>query len=311
MAVTATNAQPARSPAEGGPPARQTTNRIPQPADDHLQARTRRGDRLVRQTTTASVVLLAAIAAAVSYRHMHTLVLRHGEAAWTAALLPLSVDGMIAASSMALLADSRHGSRGGALPWALLVIGSAASLAANVAVAEPTLIGRLIAAWPSCALIGSYELLMRQIRQSARQRPAAASAYAPKTPSPAADTDAEGPPAPPATATAVPAHASAASRRATTRQAATCGTGRASAPSDPHASAEGARPRQRRQTADLRLRAWQWALANRDAHGQLPAGKVIAAQFGRKERWGRLVKKAGLAGSLGFPNEPAEQSRAA
>jgi hypothetical protein len=36
-----------------------------------------------------------------------------------------------------------------------------ASLAANVAVAEPTAIGRVIAAWPSFALIGSYELLMR------------------------------------------------------------------------------------------------------------------------------------------------------
>jgi hypothetical protein len=31
---------------------------------------------------------------------------------------------------------------GGALPWALLVAGSVASLAANVAVAEPTLTGR-------------------------------------------------------------------------------------------------------------------------------------------------------------------------
>jgi len=33
----------------------------------------------------------------------------------------------------------------------LLVAGSIASLAANVAVAEPSLIGRIIAAWPSFA----------------------------------------------------------------------------------------------------------------------------------------------------------------
>lgn len=72
-----------------------------------------RGDRLVRWTTTTSVMLLAAIAAIVSYRHMHTLVVRHGETPWTAAVLPLSVDGMIAASSMALLADSRNGRRSG------------------------------------------------------------------------------------------------------------------------------------------------------------------------------------------------------
>lgn len=60
--------------------------------------------------------------------------------------------------------EARRAGRSGLLPWTLLVLGSAASLAANVAVAEPSVVGRLIAAWPSCALIGAYELLMRQIR---------------------------------------------------------------------------------------------------------------------------------------------------
>ena len=67
-------------------------------------------------TTTASVLMLAGIAAVVSYRHMHTLTLAHGESRWTAALIPLSVDGMIVASSMTLLADSRTGQHGGV--WA-------------------------------------------------------------------------------------------------------------------------------------------------------------------------------------------------
>ncbi|WP_308198416.1 DUF2637 domain-containing protein [Actinomadura terrae] len=119
-------------------------------------------DRAIRWTTTISVVVLAGIAAVLSYKHMYMLVRQYGETSWTAALLPVSVDGMIAVSSMTLLADSRQGRRSGLLPWALLVTGSTASLAANVAVAEPSLVGRLIAAWPSAALIGSYELLMRQ-----------------------------------------------------------------------------------------------------------------------------------------------------
>jgi hypothetical protein len=79
----------------------------------------------------------------------------------------MSVDGMIVAASTTLLADSRIGGRGGFLPWALPVASSAASLAANVAVGEPTTIGRVIAAWPSFALIASYELLMRQVRSAA------------------------------------------------------------------------------------------------------------------------------------------------
>jgi hypothetical protein len=84
-----------------------------------------------------------------------------------AALTPLSVDGMIVAASTTLLAESRSGKPGGFLPWALLAIGSVASLAANVAVAEPTAAGRVIAAWPSFALIAAYELLMRQVRRAA------------------------------------------------------------------------------------------------------------------------------------------------
>src|SRR6266516_68194 len=117
-------------------------------------------DRWIRWTTTGCVALLALIAGTVSYLHMHMLVELHGQPGWVAALTPLSVDGMIVAASTTLLADSRAGGRGGVLPWALLVVGSVASLAANVAVAEPTLIGRVIAAWPSFALT-------RQVRGSA------------------------------------------------------------------------------------------------------------------------------------------------
>jgi hypothetical protein len=126
-----------------------------------------RGDRWIRRTTTGCVAMLALIAATVSYLHMHMLVELHGQPGWVAALTPFSVDGMIVAASTSLLADSRSGNRGGFLPWALLVVGSVASLAANVAVAEPTAVGRVIAAWPSFALIGSYEMLMRQVRRSA------------------------------------------------------------------------------------------------------------------------------------------------
>jgi hypothetical protein len=124
-----------------------------------------------------SVVLLAAIAGVVSYGHMHVLALEHGQGSWASAMIPLSVDGMIVASSMSLLLDSRLGHRGGILRWVLLMIGALGSLAANIAVAEPSLAGRVIAAWPSFALTASYELLMRQARQSAAA-PAAPAAEA-------------------------------------------------------------------------------------------------------------------------------------
>src|SRR5690606_20051649 len=117
------------------------------------------------RATIAAVLMLAGIAAVVSYSHMFELAQRHGEPVWRAALFPLSVDGMIVASSMTLLADARQGRRGGLLPWTLLVLGSLASLAANVAVADPTAWSRIIHAWPSFALMGAYELLMRELRR--------------------------------------------------------------------------------------------------------------------------------------------------
>jgi hypothetical protein len=125
-----------------------------------------RAVRRIHCTTITEVLLLAAIAAVVSFRHMHELCLRHGEDRLAAVLIPLAVDGTIVVASMSIPLANRYGSRGGFLAWAMLLVGSLASLGANIAVAEPSLIGRVIAAWPSAALIGSYELLMSQIRRA-------------------------------------------------------------------------------------------------------------------------------------------------
>jgi hypothetical protein len=48
----------------------------------------------------------------------------------------------------------------------------------------------------------------------------------------------------------------------------------------------------------LRLQAWRWARANQASDGSLPSSKTIARQYGRHERWGRLVKQAGLTGTF-------------
>ncbi|WP_275041572.1 hypothetical protein [Nocardiopsis chromatogenes] len=50
----------------------------------------------------------------------------------------------------------------------MLILGSLASLAANVAVAEPTVWSAVIHAWPSFALAGAFELLMREFRTAAK-----------------------------------------------------------------------------------------------------------------------------------------------
>ena len=54
---------------------------------------------------------------------------------------------------------------------------------------------------------------------------------------------------------------------------------------------------------DLQRQAWQWALAHRAEDGSLPSGREIARQYGRHERWGRLVKRSGVAGELASGSE--------
>ncbi|MEU3233422.1 DUF2637 domain-containing protein [Nocardiopsis alba] len=71
--------------------------------------------RWSRVVTIAAVLMLAGIAAVVSYSHMYELALRHDEPPWRAALFPLSVDGMIVGASMTLLSDARHGRKGGVI----------------------------------------------------------------------------------------------------------------------------------------------------------------------------------------------------
>jgi hypothetical protein len=94
---------------------------------------------------------------------MRVLALFAGEG-WRSWLLPLSVDGPAVAASMTMFVRRRAGLRAGALAWLALLLGLGASLAANVAAAEPTVQGRLVAAWPPLGLLLAYELLMQQVK---------------------------------------------------------------------------------------------------------------------------------------------------
>ncbi|TYK51072.1 DUF2637 domain-containing protein [Actinomadura decatromicini] len=276
-----------------------------------LNAKPSVADKVIRGTSTLSVIILAGIAAVISYRHMYHLVFRYEEGSWTAALLPISVDGIIAVASMSLLVDSRQGRRSGLLPWTLLVLGSAASLAANGAVAEPSVVGRSIAAWPSCALIGAYELLMRQVRNGSQRESSAVSYRSPHRAAEKADAS-------------YWSHASLTKEEDASYDALMSQGNPPDGPYDAQTSgaasfirnayevsggedpgeAKRAHPRRGRPVSGLQRQAWQWALAHRTAAGELPSGKTIEERFGRRERWGRLVKQAGATGRLDLAVTP-------
>ncbi|HMG43928.1 MAG TPA: DUF2637 domain-containing protein [Acidimicrobiales bacterium] len=114
----------------------------------------------LRWLATVAVVLVAGVAAATSYEHQHELLLMVGETGWRARLLPLSVDGLMVAASLCLLVRRNTG-KPARLAWLGLVLGGVVSVAANIATAEPTIVGRLVAAWPPIAFALAYELLMQ------------------------------------------------------------------------------------------------------------------------------------------------------
>ena len=115
--------------------------------------------RAIRLTAGTAVAALAVIAGAVSYAHMKVLAERHGETGWRAHAFPLSVDGIETVASLVLLADRRVGRRSSWLVWAALAAGTAASMAANVAVGATDPVGRVVAGWPAFALLVAIKLL--------------------------------------------------------------------------------------------------------------------------------------------------------
>lgn len=123
-------------------------------------------ERMVQRISIGAVLLVALVAAVISYCHLRDLALEHGEG-WRAGLIPLSIDGMLVATTSAIVGQRRQGRPAGWVPWLGLILGIVASLLGNVAGAHSDLIARLIAAWPPVALAVAIETLVIILRGSA------------------------------------------------------------------------------------------------------------------------------------------------
>src|SRR5271157_6262060 len=122
-------------------------------------------DRAIRLSTAVAVLAVAGIAAYVSYWHAYAVVRAHGESGITARLEPVTIDGLVYASSMVVLYAARHRVPVPCLARWLLGLGIAATLTANMAQAwSHGPVGAAVAAWPAVSLVGSYELLVWLIR---------------------------------------------------------------------------------------------------------------------------------------------------
>lgn len=120
-----------------------------------------------RVLTAAAVLVVAAIAAVVSYVHIEHLAVVNGQTPLAALLLPLSIDGAVAAASMVMLRAARAGLPPPGLARFMLGLSVAATLAANLAYGLPHgAPGALISGWPAVAFIGSVEMVIGMVRRA-------------------------------------------------------------------------------------------------------------------------------------------------
>ena len=122
------------------------------------------------------IALVALVAGTVSYSHIVNLGLRTGQSPVDAHLLPLAVDGLIAAGSVILAAGSWLG-------WLGVIPGVGATLFANLESGLPHgQLAAIVATWPAVAFTMASFMLERWLRSQVSD-----------TGRPTAPTDAVGP----------------------------------------------------------------------------------------------------------------------
>lgn len=127
---------------------------------DPMKTRT---DKTLLILTALFVAGLAFVAGAISFAHMRELAHHHDQTGWKAYAFPISVDGLEIVASLYLVAQRRAGRPTGWIPWVALIVGTAASLAANVAVGGADPIGKALAGWPALSMLIAVKLLFAMI----------------------------------------------------------------------------------------------------------------------------------------------------
>jgi Protein of unknown function (DUF2637) len=123
------------------------------------------GIRLARNVSAATVALISAWS---SYSHTVHVALACGERPEVAYALPFSVDGMLIVATIVMVDDRRRHASVRPIARLAFAAGVAASVAANVAAAHPSLGARAVNAWPALALLLVVEMLARPGAPEAR-----------------------------------------------------------------------------------------------------------------------------------------------
>jgi hypothetical protein len=120
----------------------------------------------------AAAFIVAGVAGAASFEHIASVAIAAGERPWVGYTLPLAIDGLIVVGVAALLEDKRHGRTGRMSARLAVAVGVLATLAANIASAQPTWTARLVAVAAPISFLLSIEVLTRSGRPAKHPNPA-------------------------------------------------------------------------------------------------------------------------------------------
>jgi len=154
---------------------------------------------------SAPVVVLAAIAAVGSFTHISALAAKYGQSGWQSWAVAVCIDLMCVMAARELQRDKRTGRpRRGLLSWPALVLagGIVLTLAANLAEANPSPWGWIVAATPAGAFLIAMSMLER--RASHHPAPAPSMAASPAVAVPVTAERDDLPPEPPASPELMP-----------------------------------------------------------------------------------------------------------
>jgi Protein of unknown function (DUF2637) len=124
------------------------------------------------------LTVIAAIAGAASFTHIHDTAAEHGQAGWMAWAIAVCIDLLAVMAAREIQRDMRAGRR---CTWPILVlsIGAVLSLAANLAQAEPSPWGRIVAGTPAGAFLVAISMVERRARTNHAARLATVETPAP------------------------------------------------------------------------------------------------------------------------------------
>jgi Protein of unknown function (DUF2637) len=140
----------------------------PADPDRRLAGRVSRLDRITLHLGVAVAVVIALCSYAVSATSLYALGLQAGYSRWQAAAVPVVADGPAIYGMFRIVSRSRRGAKGAGYGWLLVIAGTAASVAGNVAHAQPGLVARGIAAAIPLAVLAMLEALKGDTQEVAR-----------------------------------------------------------------------------------------------------------------------------------------------